>query len=264
MSFAETFDTTDDLPEISQAAYDKIDRWAVVLDRTPLLDKRTTFEAAAADIWAEAERETNLAAVQSIADSILVLAENHAGIDYNTAEFILTGTKAHAKITRAVAGADQLDDGSPVPSPRDYGSAVPATIDDASAIVPAKFITPAAWPDEAPPPVDWLVASRIPRGDVTTLHGDGGAGKTDITLRLFANVARGTQDWLGHEIAAGKVLFVSGEEPERELWRRMWLRAKAPRACSGRGRSGGLQLEQAPTSLHRIAKDASAGHRFAE
>jgi hypothetical protein len=29
-----------------------------------------------------------------------------------------------------------------------------------------------------------------PRGDVTTLHGDGGAGKTDIALRLAANVAR--------------------------------------------------------------------------
>ena len=44
---------------------------------------------------------------------------------------------------------------------------------------------------------------RIPRGDVTTLHGDGGAGKTDIALRLAANVARGAPDWFGHEIASG-------------------------------------------------------------
>ena len=47
---------------------------------------------------------------------------------------------------------------------------------------PATLITPAQWPNEAPPPVDWLADHRIPRGDVTTLHGDGGAGKTDITL----------------------------------------------------------------------------------
>jgi hypothetical protein len=49
-----------------------------------------------------------------------------------------------------------------------------------------------------------------------------GAGKTDIALRLAANVARGASDWLAHEIAFGKVLFISGEEPERELRRRMW------------------------------------------
>jgi len=120
-------------------------------------------------------------------------------------------------------------DPGPAPTEEAYGTItarLPATITDA-AIVPAKFITPAVWPNEAPPPVDWFVVNRIPRGDVTTLHGDGGAGKTDITLRLFANAARLAQEWLGHELAAGgKVLFVSGEEPERELWRRMWLHSQ--------------------------------------
>jgi RecA-family ATPase len=123
-----------------------------------------------------------------------------------------------------------ISPGLPTPSPDDYGkittAKLPATIDDTTAIVPAKLISPAAWPDEAPPPVDWLVTARIPRGDVTTLHGDGGAGKTDIALRLGANVARGAPDWLGQEIAFGKVLFVSGEEPERELQRRMWLHSQ--------------------------------------
>ena len=143
-----------------------------------------------------------------------------------------------AKVAAALDGKPVIMNGhvaAPLPkSPDDYGAAIPAahlpaTIDDVSAIVPAKFITPAAWPNEAPPPVDWLVVNRIPHGDVTTLHGDGGAGKTDIALRLAANVARGAQDWLGHEIATGKVLFVSGEEPERELWRRMWLHSQRDR-----------------------------------
>ena len=35
---------------------------------------------------------------------------------------------------------------------------------------PAALLTPADWPDEAPPPVDWLADGRIPRGDVTTLQ----------------------------------------------------------------------------------------------
>jgi hypothetical protein len=121
-------------------------------------------------------------------------------------------------------------DAGPVPTEEAYGTItgkLPTIIDDTAAIVPAKFISPTAWPNEAPPPVDWLVVNRIPRGDVTTLHGDGGAGKTDITLRLFANLARGATEWLGHELAAGgKVLFVSAEEPEREIWRRMWLHSQ--------------------------------------
>jgi hypothetical protein len=45
---------------------------------------------------------------------------------------------------------------------------------------PAILITPSSWPAEEPPPVDWLAYQRIPRGDVTTLHGDGAAGKTDL------------------------------------------------------------------------------------
>ena len=50
-----------------------------------------------------------------------------------------------------------------------------------------KTVTPAEWPDEEPPPVDWLADQRIPRGDVSALHGDGGSGKTDVALQLAAN-----------------------------------------------------------------------------
>jgi RecA-family ATPase len=115
-------------------------------------------------------------------------------------------------------------DAAPLPSPDDYGTAVielPPT-----PTIPAALTTPSQWPQEAPAPVDWLARDRIPRGDVTTLHGDGGAGKTDIALRLAANVARGAPDWLGHEIASGRVIFISGEEPERDLQRRLWLHAQ--------------------------------------
>ena len=73
---------------------------------------------------------------------------------------------------------------------------MPATIDDTNAaIMPAAFVTPRrlARRGRRRPSIG-LSAARIPRGDVTTLHGDGGAGKTDIALRLAANVARGAQD----------------------------------------------------------------------
>jgi hypothetical protein len=63
-------------------------------------------------------------------------------------------------------------------------------------VAPARLVTPLQWPNEPPPPIDWLAAQRIPRGDVTTLHGDGGAGKTDVALQLAANCARRSAYWL--------------------------------------------------------------------
>jgi RecA-family ATPase len=98
-----------------------------------------------------------------------------------------------------------------------------ADIYEPVARAPLAFATPADWPEEAPPPIDWLADSRIPRGDVTTLHGDGGAGKTDIALQLAEGCSRGAGYWLGHEIAQGPVVIISAEEPERELRRRVWL-----------------------------------------
>lgn len=91
---------------------------------------------------------------------------------------------------------------------------------------PVTLITPAHWPDEAPPAVAWLADHRIPRGDVTTLHGDGGAGKTDIAMQLAEGCARGADYWLGHKLAAGRVVLLSAEEPERELRRRIWLHGR--------------------------------------
>lgn len=88
------------------------------------------------------------------------------------------------------------------------------------------LITPLDWPDEAPPPVDWLAHGRIPRGDVTTLHGDGGAGKTDVACQLAEACARRAPYWLGHDVAPGPVVVLSAEEPQRELRRRIWLHSQ--------------------------------------
>jgi RecA-family ATPase len=217
-----------DLPEISAAAYEKIDRWANVLSRAPIIDKLATFRAAAAELYSDALRETNFAPFKSIENDIQVLGCDLAELPPEIVGEIMDEELARAKVdgTTLPSFAQLRGDEPPTPTIGDYGSVVPATIDDTSSIAPAKLLSPAMWSDEAPPPVDWLVVNRIPRGDVTTLHGDGGAGKTDIALRLGANIARGAPDWLGQEIAFGKVLFVSGEEPERELQRRMWLHSQ--------------------------------------
>lgn len=98
---------------------------------------------------------------------------------------------------------------------------------------PARLVTPVDWPSDPPPPVEWLAAGQIPRGEVTTLHGDGGSGKTDIALRLAANVVRGAPDWLGHAICQGPVVIVSAEEPEREVGRTNLASCKGRRLWVG-------------------------------
>jgi RecA-family ATPase len=115
-----------------------------------------------------------------------------------------------------------------IPMPTEYPESADGIQDLAPEIAPAAagMITPLDWPDEAPPPVDWLADGRIPRGDVTTLHGDGGAGKTDIACQLAEGCARGAGYWLGHAIARGPVVILSAEEPQRELRRRIWLHSR--------------------------------------
>src|SRR5260221_4993295 len=67
----------------------------------------------------------------------------------------------------------------------------------------------------------WLATSRIPAGDVTILSGDGGGGKPTVALQLAVSVERGLGDWLGTTCESGPVIFVSAEEPEHEMRRRL-------------------------------------------
>ena len=220
-------ETADDLPEITLAAYEKIDRWEKAITAAPIIDKHVMFAAAAADLYGEAYRETEKAAFTSIECSIETLGCEYADLPPETVHSIMAEAQSRAIVEgRTPPSFNQTrGDEPPVPEgPDDYGAAAVAPLPKPPA--PAVLITPAQWPNEEPAPVDWLAFQRIPRGDVTTLHGDGGTGKTDIALQLAANVARTAPDWLGHEIACGPVVIISGEEPEREVRRRIWLHAQ--------------------------------------
>src|SRR5260370_18998949 len=68
----------------------------------------------------------------------------------------------------------------------------------------------------------WLVTNRIPAGKVSLLSGDGATGKTTIALQLAVAVAVASPDWLGSAIETpGPVIFVSAEEDEDEIQRRL-------------------------------------------
>ena len=66
---------------------------------------------------------------------------------------------------------------------------------------------------------DWLVDGWIPVGNVSSLYGDGGVGKSLVALQLAIGVASDT-GWLGNPVEAGKALFISAEDDRAELHRR--------------------------------------------
>jgi RecA-family ATPase len=218
MSLAETVDNR---PEINEVTYAKIDAWADLIKQSPLIDRLAMFRAAATDLYARGLQENSTAKFKSIEESIEVIGSDYAELPIETVSAVMLDAVTTARIqgTTPVAIKDAIGEELPPAGPEDYGTTIAV---EPEAVAPAVFITPANWPQEAPPPVDWLVTNRIPRGDVTSLHGDGGAGKTDIALQLAANLVREAPDWLAHDITPGPAVFISAEEPEREIRRRIW------------------------------------------
>ena len=218
----------DDEPELPAPVAASIESWRSTIMSTRPEILPDVLRNAAADLFGTRKfyqtkhPQTYAIVAVAIADGLDDMAQI-GGISPDEAQAIFALAQASPPERLNGHAAIGLDD--PQPSPDDYcapGAPI-APIEQPPA--PAVFTTPAQWPDEAPAPVDWLARGRIPRGDVTTLHGDGGAGKTDIALRLAANVARGAIEWLAQDIANGTVVFISAEEPERELQRRLWLHA---------------------------------------
>lgn len=68
-------------------------------------------------------------------------------------------------------------------------------------------------------PREWLVPALVPARTVTMLGGDGGTGKSLLALQLAVATATG-RDWIGREVKAGKVMFLSAEDDADELHRR--------------------------------------------
>ena len=223
----------DHCPEIPGPLVESVAMWSRVLDAAQPSVVRDVLRNAAQDLY-RSNRVGRFDCLAEIADFLQRHAEINEIPDDEAQQIFAEGrTRAEAANVksaptingRAREVVTTVPEPPPPESPDDYGAVNVPAVQQTREIIPAAFAMPSQWEQEAPPPVDWLAAGRIPRGDVTTLHGDGGAGKTDIALRLAANVARGVPDWLGHEIANGPVALVSAEEPEREVKRRLWLHA---------------------------------------
>jgi RecA-family ATPase len=67
---------------------------------------------------------------------------------------------------------------------------------------------------------EWLVEDLVPSGTVTLLGGDGGTGKSLLSLQLACAVALHGK-WLGRSVKPGRALFISAEDDTDELHRRI-------------------------------------------
>jgi RecA-family ATPase len=70
------------------------------------------------------------------------------------------------------------------------------------------------------PKQNWLVEDMIPSNNVTLLSGDGGTGKSLLSLQLAAAVATGGT-WIGFRPQSGPAVFLSAEDEIDELHRRL-------------------------------------------
>jgi RecA-family ATPase len=88
-------------------------------------------------------------------------------------------------------------------------------------IEPLKLMNPVSLAGLPVPPREWLVTDLIPKATVTLLGGDGGTGKSLLMQQLSVAIATGNH-WLGRPVGEGRVLYLSAEDDEAELHRRLF------------------------------------------
>ena len=67
---------------------------------------------------------------------------------------------------------------------------------------------------------EWLVHGLIPQKTVTLFGGDGGTGKSLLALQLAVAVAT-SGGWIGKGVSGGRVIYMSAEDDDDELHRRL-------------------------------------------
>jgi RecA-family ATPase len=85
----------------------------------------------------------------------------------------------------------------------------------------SKFYSAASLKDKPVPSREWLVPGLVPMRQVTLFNGDGGTGKSLLALQLAAAAASGSE-WLGRWVRTGRVIFLSAEDEDEELHRRLF------------------------------------------
>lgn len=91
---------------------------------------------------------------------------------------------------------------------------------DGSALRGLPMLNPITWFGKPVPERKWLVDGLIPSGSVTMINGDGGLGKSLLSLQLMTCCAAG-KHWLGRETAKVRSMGIFCEDDKDEVHLRM-------------------------------------------
>lgn len=86
--------------------------------------------------------------------------------------------------------------------------------------VPLDVVALSTFQGSTAPPRQWIVEDLIPGRTVADLSGDGGTGKSLLSLQLAVAMATGRR-WLGRTVTEARVLYVSCEDELTEVRRRV-------------------------------------------
>jgi hypothetical protein len=225
------------VPEIRVEAYDKLDRWRDKLHQTTKLDKRDMFERAAADLFLEAEYESDLGVRCAIYDAVYELGRDHAKLSDDDIQYIMDGAKAKAERPKRKA-----DRSAPKPAQnnlREFGDPLPGDeLDDAdtdstniSEINPPPLSPDAPSADldirdagddiGKPPPRRWLMANQFCRRFLSGLVAPGSTGKSALRMLQCLALATGKPLTTQYIFRRCRVLMLSFEDDIEELQRRI-------------------------------------------
>ena len=84
----------------------------------------------------------------------------------------------------------------------------------------SRFYCASSLSGKAVKPREWLVHGLIPQKTVTLFSGDGGTGKSLLALQLAVSVTTG-RGWIGKPTSEGSVIYMSAEDDDDELHRRL-------------------------------------------
>lgn len=85
---------------------------------------------------------------------------------------------------------------------------------------PSRFYCAATLKTQPVKPREWLAHGLIPNKTVTLFSGDGGTGKSLLSLQLAVSVAAG-RAWISKPVSEGRVIYMSAEDDDDELHRRI-------------------------------------------
>ena len=62
-----------------------------------------------------------------------------------------------------------------------------------------------------PSPIKWLIKHHLQSDALIMVHGPSGGGKTFTVLDMCLSIARGKDQWCGHKVRSGAVVYLAGE-----------------------------------------------------